>query len=411
MPFKKIRKRETMTHPIDSDYIIATRRELHQCPELAFDLPQTVALVKRELERMGIPYTEAYGRGSVVATINAEKKAFTIGIRGDMDALPIEENTTVPYRSRIAGHMHACGHDAHTAMLLGTAQALESIKDQLNCRIRLLFQPSEEGRESGARVMADNGVMDDIDVIIGQHVNSNLPAGTAGVCAGLSTASSRTVQILFHGKTAHASLPHQGIDAMAMAVRTYSDTQLMLTREINPLERHFCMFGKLTAGTTQNVVAENAELLGTIRACHPDVDRHILKRVQMIARHAAEETGGTADVNTHLKCLPVYNDAALSDRLAVSAAKVVGPANFRRLDAKMSSEDFSQFLREKPGVFFHLGTRNEAKGITSHVHHHDFLVDEDALAIGSRICVQFVLDNMDGIPGLSVDPGIAQWLD
>ena len=157
---------------IDKDYIIALRRELHQFPEVGFDLPKTIALVKRELDQMGISYTEKYGKSSVVATINPEKSHFTIGIRADMDALLIQEKNDIPYRSQTDGKMHACGHDAHTAMLLGTAKALSAMKDQINCRVKLLFQPSEEGFESGASYMVQDGVMDTIDVIIGVHVEN-----------------------------------------------------------------------------------------------------------------------------------------------------------------------------------------------------------------------------------------------
>ena len=382
---------------IDKDYIISLRRKIHEYPEIGFELPETIALVKRELDKMGIPYTEEYGKSSVVATINPDKKGFTIGIRADMDALLINEKTDVPFKSKIEGRMHACGHDAHTAMLLGTAKALKELESEINCRVKLLFQPSEEGKESGAEYMVADGVMDDIDIIIGQHIENWLDAGTVGVCKGASMASSRTVKIEFFGKTAHATLPHSGVDALAAAVKTYNNIQFMLTREINPFDRYVCSVGKLSAGTTQNVIADYAEMLISVRAYSNEVDEHIAKRIEQIAKNAADELGAEVKVDSLLKCYVVYNDPYISDLVLTSAAKTIGEENIAEMPVKMSSEDFSQYLTKKPGVLFRLGTRNKEKGITALPHNNDFNIDESALPLGSQVCVQFVLDNMNGI--------------
>ncbi|MBQ4527288.1 MAG: amidohydrolase [Clostridia bacterium] len=382
---------------IDKDYIIGIRREIHQYPEVDFELPKTIALVKRELDKMGIPYTEEYGKSSVVATINPEKKDFTIGIRADMDALLISEKTDIPFKSKYEGKMHACGHDAHTAMLLGTAKALKESESKINCRVKLLFQPSEEGKESGAEYMVADGVMDDIDIIIGQHIENWLDVGTVGVCKGASMASSRTIKIEFFGKTAHATLPHSGIDTLAAAVKTYNNIQFMITREMNPFDRYVCSVGKLSAGTTQNVIADYAEMLISVRAYSSEVDEHIAKRIEQIAQNAADELGAEVKVDSQLKCYVVYNNPYISDLVLSSAAKVIGEEKLAEMPVKMSSEDFSQYLTKKPGVFFRLGTRNEEKGITALPHNNDFNIDESALPIGSKVCVQFVLDNMNGI--------------
>lgn len=381
----------------DKEYIIAIRRELHEYPEVGFDLPKTIAVVKRELDKLGIEYTEEYGKSSVVATINPDKKDFTIGIRADMDALPIQEKTHLPFKSKIDGHMHACGHDAHTAMLLGTAKALKAMEDKISCRVKLLFQPSEEGQQSGAELMVADGVMDDIDVIIGQHIENWLDVGTVGVCKGASMASSRTVKIQFFGKTAHATLPHSGIDALAAAVKTYNDIQFMLTREMNPFDRYVCSVGKLSAGTTQNVIADYAEMLISVRAYKNEVDEHIAKRIDQIAKNAADELGAKVKIESDLKCYVVYNNPYISELILSSAGKIVGADNIAEMPVKMSSEDFSQYLTKKPGVFMRLGTRNEKKGCTTLPHNNDFLIDEDAFVYGSDTCVQFVLDNMNGL--------------
>ena len=381
----------------DKEYIIALRREIHEYPEIGFDLPKTIAVVKRELDKLGIEYTEEYGKSSVVATINPDKKDFTIGIRADMDALLIQEKTDLPFKSKIDGQMHACGHDAHTAMLLGTAKALKAMEDKISCRVKLLFQPSEEGQQSGAELMVADGVMDDIDVIIGQHIENWLDVGTVGVCKGASMASSRTVKIQFFGKTAHATLPHSGIDALAAAVKTYNDIQFMLTREINPFDRYVCSVGKLSAGTTQNVIADYAEMLISVRAYKNEVDQHIAKRIAQIAKNAADELSAKVEIESDLKCFVVYNNPYISELLLSSAGKIVGADNIAEMPVKMSSEDFSQYLTKKPGVFMRLGTRNEKKGCTTLPHNNDFLIDEDAFVYGSDTCVQFVLDNMNGL--------------
>ena len=381
----------------DKEYIIALRREIHEYPEIGFDLPKTIAVVKRELDKLGIEYTEEYGKSSVVATINPDKKDFTIGIRADMDALLIQEKTDLPFKSKIDGQMHACGHDAHTAMLLGTAKALKAMEDKISCRVKLLFQPSEEGQQSGAELMVADGVMDDIDVIIGQHIENWLDVGTVGVCKGASMASSRTVKIQFFGKTAHATLPHSGIDALAAAVKTYNDIQFMLTREMNPFDRYVCSVGKLSAGTTQNVIADYAEMLISVRAYKNEVDQHIAKRIAQIAKNAADELSAKVEIESDLKCFVVYNNPYISELLLSSAGKIVGADNIAEMPVKMSSEDFSQYLTKKPGVFMRLGTRNEKKGCTTLPHNNDFLIDEDAFVYGSDTCVQFVLDNMNGL--------------
>lgn len=381
----------------DKEYILALRHELHEYPEVGFDLPRTLALVRRELEKIGIAYSEEYGESSIVATVNPEKKNFTIGIRADMDALPIQEKTSLAFRSKIDGQMHACGHDAHTAMLLGTAKALHGMREKIDCRVKLLFQPSEEGIRSGAEEMVYHGVMDDIDVIIGLHVENWLESGMIGVCAGASMASSRNIRLEFFGRTAHATLPQTGHDALAAAVSAYNGIQTMLTRTINPFEKYVCSVGKLSAGTTQNVIADYAEMLITVRAFDMELDRHIDTAIQSIAESSAVAFGCTAKSESTLKAFVLYNDPHVSDLVIRSAEKVLGKEKIAKMPQKLSSEDFSQYLTRKPGVFVRLGTRNAEKGCTTLPHNNDFMIDEDALPVGTDVCVQFVLDHMNGI--------------
>ncbi len=381
----------------DKDYIIKLRREIHEYPEIGFELPRTISVVKRELETLNIPYTEEYGESSVVGIINPRKKGFTLGIRADMDALLIEEKTDLEFKSKIKGQMHACGHDAHTAMLLGTAKALKAMEDKIACRVMLVFQPSEEGIRSGAEALVNGGLMDEIDIIIGMHIENWLPSGKIGVCKGSSMASSRNFRLDFYGRTAHATLPQSGADALAAAVRTYNNIQYMLTREINPFSKYVCSVGKLEGGTSQNIIADRSYMLGTIRTFDMELDSFLIRRIEEIAKNTAAETGVEAVLDTSLKAYVVYNNPYISDLVLDSASKIVGQGGIVDMPEKLSSEDFSQYLTKKPGVFIRLGTRNEEKGCTTLPHNNDFMIDEDAFVKGSDTCVQVVLDNMNGI--------------
>ena len=382
---------------VDKEYILALRHEIHEYPELEFDLPRTLSVVRRELDALGIPYTEQYGRSSIVGFLNPDCKDFTIGLRADMDALPLTEKTDLPYASKIPGVMHACGHDAHTAMLLGTAKALKALEKDLKCRVMLVFQACEEGSDSGAREMVKDGLMDEIDLIIGMHIENWLEAGTVGVGEGACMAASHPIHIEFFGKTAHASLPQSGANALAMAVSTYNGINTMLATRIDPFAKYICCVGQLTAGHTDNVIPDYAQMKISLRSYDTALESFIVENIRAIAENAAKVQGGTVKFHHETKALPVINHPVVRQAVLESAAKVVGEANIVPMPIKMSSEDFSFFVDKKPGAFIRLGTRNAAKGCVTLPHNNDFLLDEDALPIGSQVCTQFVLDNMGGI--------------
>ena len=382
---------------VDKEYILALRHEIHEYPELRFDLPRTLAVVRRELDALGIPYTEKYGKSSIVGYLNPDCKDFTIGIRADMDALPLTEKTDLPFASKIPGVMHACGHDAHTAMLLGTAKALKALEEQLKCRVLLVFQACEEGSESGAREMVNDGLMDEIDMIIGMHIENWLEAGTVGVGEGACMAASHPIHIEFFGKTAHASLPQSGANALAMAVNTYNGINTMLATRIDPFAKYICCVGQLTAGHTDNVIPDYAEMKISLRTYDVALESFIVENICAIAENAAAVQGGALKIHHEGKALPVVNHPVVRQAVLDAAEKVVGAENIAPMPIKMSSEDFSFFVDKKPGAFIRLGTRNAAKGCVTLPHNNDFMLDEDALDIGSRVCVQFVLDNMEGM--------------
>ena len=386
-----------MHHLVDKEYILRIRRELHRFPEVAFDLPKTLALIRRELEAMGIPYTERYGKSSIVAFINPDCTGFSIGFRADTDALPMTEKTGLPFASEHPGKMHACGHDAHTAMLLGTAKALKALESKLTCKVVLIFQACEEGEFSGAKLMVEDGVMDLVDVIVGMHVENWLESGTVGICPGVAMAASHPMRIEFFGKAAHATLPHTGADALAMAVETYNGINAMKATQMNPFEKYVCSVGLLRAGTTVNVIADYAEMTVSLRTYDTKTESFIVENIRTLAENAAKRRGGTMVLHENAKALPLVNDPVISEKVLSSAAAVVGQENVVTMPVKLSSEDFSFYVSKKPGAFLRLGTRNEAKGCVTLPHNNDFLLDEDALELGSKVFVQFVLDHMMGI--------------
>lgn len=381
---------------INNEYIKELQHELHRFPELSFDLPLTVGIVKRELDKIGIEYTEKYGKSSIVADLNPEKTNFTIAIRADMDALAIHEQSGVEYSSEIDGHMHACGHDAHTAILIATAKALYEIKDQISCHVRFIFQPSEECPVSGAKMLVDNGVMDGVDVILGLHVGG-CKSGQLGIFSGASMAASRPFRLEFFGKSTHAATPHNGKDALAAAVRAYTSIKLMMSTEMSVKEKYICSIGKLNSGTAQNIIPDYAEMVGTIRTFNLDIDKYIIGRIEGIAESIKRELGIDYKLTTHLKSGVVYNDPKISAKVLEAQKKIVGEENIAGIDMSMGAEDFAFYGEKAPAAFFRLGIQNEEKGCTAPAHNCAFKVDDEVLHLGAETFVQFVLDNMNGI--------------
>ena len=383
---------------VDRAYILSLRHQLHMYPELAFDLPKTLALIRQELESLSIPYTEQYGQSSIVAFINPDCTGPSFGLRADTDALPLQEKTNLPYASRHNGIMHACGHDAHAAMLLGAAKALKAVETELTCKVVLLFQACEEGELSGAKLMVRDGIMEQVDLMLGMHIENWLETGSVGICPGTAMAASHPLHIEFFGKTAHATLPQSGCDALSMAVETFNGINALKATQLDPFEKYVCSVGMLAAGTTDNVIPDYAQMKISLRTFSTETESFIVQQIRTFAEAAAQRRGGSVTVHEDTKALPLVNDPALSQLVLESAGKVVGEDHIVTMPIKLSSEDFSFYAAEKPAAFIRLGTRNVEKGCTTLPHNNDFMLDEDALELGSRIFVQFVLDYMGGLP-------------
>ena len=387
----------------NEDELIRLRREIHMHPGLGWDIDGTADLVCRELAAFGIPFErDRYGRNTVTATIRDDLKHFTIGLRADMDALPIlEADRGQPYRSVVDGVMHACGHDAHTAMMIQTAKALWSIRDQLRCRVRILFQPSEETRPSGAKTMCEHGVMQDIDCIVMCHVNCNDACGVPSCCSGITNATSTPFKIITHGDSVHVATPHRGHDALLMGVRIYEGIQQTIARQTDPFEPCVISVCTMHAGNTNARNADRCELTGSIRCFSDELLSWIRARLGRLCASVCSDLEGTYELEIASESLPVArNSDAMYRAFMDTAVRQLGPDGVAPLLPSPGGEDFAYYEKEKPGLLFGLGCRNDEKGFNRPAHTKDWDIDERALAVGVRLFVGFVTDHMDGIDGL-----------
>ena len=382
-----------MNIQIDKDYIIRVRRELHKVPEIGFDLPKTLAIVRRELDALGIPYTEEFGESSIVATLNEGVGNRTIGLRADMDALPVTEQTGLEFASTHPGQMHACGHDCHTAMLLGAAKALKAMEKDIKCCVKFVFQASEEG-VSGAKKLCDDGLMDTIDEMIGCHIVPGWTAGDVRLNKTCANACSRGLRINLTGKACHASTPQYGVDAITMAVRVYTAIQMIRTREMDPFEPVIINVGEIHGGTANNIMAEEAYMNLTLRTLKNDVDQFLVRRITEIAESTAKEMGGKAEVITYKYSPCVINDHTIADAILAAGKKVIGEKATCDKPISMGAEDFAYYTLQKPAAMFNLGVK-PYDGVTAALHNGKMMVNEDALDVTPKLFVQYVLDRME----------------
>ena len=375
-----------------NQYAVDIRRELHMHPEIGFDLGETLSLLRRELSKIGVDYTEKYGKSCIVATVNPEKENYTIGIRADMDALPITEENDVPYKSRNEGRMHACGHDAHTAIALTALKELYEIRDRIDCRVKFLFQSAEEGG-GGARYMVEDGVMDDIDCVIALHVDTTCPVGEILLSPGAENANSDAFDLEFFGKADHPARQQDAIDANMLAIKVYTAIEFMIAKEVKYNDVVIFNAGEIHGGTARNNISDYCRMNCTLRTWEDETRQRLLERIKKTAEMTAEIYGGKGKL-TPVSYYPVLiNDDKTTQKLRESAAKVVGEENIREHVRSTGGEDFAYFAKEKPGCMFRLGiVGKNGKAYPSHTSRFD--IDEEALDIGVRIMKQFVLDHM-----------------
>ncbi|MBR4767898.1 MAG: amidohydrolase [Lachnospiraceae bacterium] len=357
------------------EYIVSIRRTIHEHPEIGFDLPVTTALVKKELDAIGVPYTDKFAPSSVVAYFGNDPKRRTVAVRADMDALPIEEKTGVPFCSKIPGKMHACGHDTHTAILLGLAKLLKAEEEKLSVNVRLFFQPSEECDVSGAVKMIENGVMDGVDEILCTHCESSLQADEIGYAYGGYMAACMPFTIRFYGKTSHAAAaPEKGIDAIRMGYEAYGALEELVKKTFEG-KRFIWNVGVFSGGTAHNVIADFCELKITFRYFDEETAAEFREEAIRLICGIAEKKGGRAEVRAEISSHAVYNDRALVDRF-VSILRENTPFKLTEMPYRMSSEDFNWYLQKAPGFIFRFGIAPDDGTKASPAHSDTFTVNE-----------------------------------
>jgi len=377
--------------------ITSVRRHLHEYPELSFQEYQTAKFVAEKLRQYGIEPTEGVATTGLTALIegkNSSKKV--VALRADMDALPIKEANEVPYKSKNEGIMHACGHDVHTASLLGAAKILHEIKDQFEGTVKLIFQPGEERFPGGASLMIKDGVLEDPvpSSILGLHVMPYLDVGKVGFREGMYMASADEIYITVKGKGGHAATPHLNIDPVIIASHIMVALQQIVSRQANPNIPSVLSFGKVIAEGATNIIPDEVKIEGTFRTLNEPWRKEAKLQMERMAESIAVSMGGSCD----FKILDGYpyleNHPELTRRAKNNAIKYLGRGNVEDLDIWMAGEDFSYFSHRIDASFYRLGVRNESKGITSSVHTPTFDIDERALGVGAGLMAWLAVNEL-----------------
>lgn len=367
------------------DETIAVRRHLHMHPELSFQEKETCAYVWARLDQMGITEKRQLADTGIEALIrgnNPDSK--TIALRADMDALPITELNQVPYKSKNDGVMHACGHDAHTASLLGAANILHQLKGEFEGTVKLIFQPGEEKLPGGASMMIRDGVLENPkpNGVIGQHVMPLIESGKVGFRSGIYMASTDEIYLRIKGKGGHGAMPHLNIDPVLIASNVIVALQQVVSRHANPTMPSVLSFGKFIANGATNVIPNEAYLEGTFRTLDEQWRAEAHVKIRAIVESIATSMGAVAELEIRKGYPALYNDPVLTALSRSAAEEYLGAENVIDLDIWMAAEDFSYYSQQSAACFYRLGTRNESRGITASVHTPTFDIEEQSLAIG-----------------------------
>ena len=377
------------------DKVINVRRDIHQHPELSGHEEHTKYLVKGILEIEGYQIKEFATHNGLVADLIIDKSKPFVAIRADMDALPIEEQTGKPYASQVKGVMHACGHDAHTAIGVGTAIAFATHKANLPGNIRFIFQPSEEVNEGGSEELIRDGALENVKAIFGLHVYPYLMTGQIGYKYGVMMASADTFTIEIFGKSAHGARPHEGVDAILTAAMCVNSLNHIISRRIDPLHPAVISLGTIEGGTAPNIICDHVKLTGTVRTVNEKVRKKIPTMMEDSVKGITHSMGAKYRFDYEFGQPELINDDKMVDILVQEAKKIIGEKNVIDLkEPVMGGEDFSRYLQIVPGAFFRLGTCNPKKGTCVSQHNPKFDVDEDALPIGMKILSAVALEVM-----------------
>ena len=374
------------------EYIVGLRRELHRIPERGFQEYKTQRVVMRALDEIGIPYITE--RTWVIGLIEGALEGETIALRADMDALPIDEPEGCAFRSEHTGMMHACGHDAHTAILLGAAKILYGMRHTLRGRVKLLFQPAEE-TDGGAEPMVAAGAMENphVDRVYGLHVMPNLPVGVVETRPGTLNASTDSVKLTIRGKAGHGAYPDRGTDAIVCAAQVITALQTLVSRNLSPLLSAVLTIGTIEGGTAQNIICDEVRMRGTLRTANAEVRALMIRRIQETAEGVAKAMGCEAEAEVIEGYAALVNDVDEAARVRRVAAGLFGEENaVIKAEPSMGGEDFSFFCDCAKGAFFHVGCVKPERLPAPPLHSKDFAIDEDCLLVGAMMHVALVLD-------------------
>jgi amidohydrolase len=403
------------------DKVIEWRRDIHQNPELGNREFKTAEKIAKHLESLGIEVQTGVAHTGVVGILKGNKPGKVVALRADIDALPVTERNDLPFKSNVTsefmgekvGVMHACGHDTHTAILMGVAEVMAKNKDKIKGTVKFIFQPAEEGpppgEEGGALLMVKEGVMENpkVDAIFGLHINSQTPVGVIRYKSGGTMAAAQSFTINVKGKQSHGSQPWSGVDPILISAKIIDGLQTIISRETNLTEEAAVItVGKIRSGVRFNIIPESAEMIGTIRTLDYDMKDKLNKRMVEMVETIAKAYGGTATCEIKDATDITYNNPELVEQMLPTMRRVAGESNIQTQKAITGAEDFSYFQREAPGFFFFLG--GMTPGNTESFPHHtpDFKIDDSGLLLGVRTLTEMSLDylNSDKTPRLENKP-------
>jgi amidohydrolase len=379
-----------------SSELVNWRRRLHRMPELGFEVHRTAAFVVERLEQLGIEVRTGLAETGVVGILRAENPAGpAVLLRADMDALPIQEVAGREYGSEVDGCMHACGHDGHTAMLLGAATLLSERRAELGRDVLLCFQPAEEGGGGGKR-MIDEGLLSIVETgsVYGLHLWSGFPAGTVHVRPGAAMAAQDEFLARIIGRGGHAAMPQHTIDPIVAAASAVGALQSIVSRNVDPLRAGVVSVGRFQAGSACNIIPDEVEIEGTLRAFCPETREILRKRVGEVLRGCAEAHGCTVELDLQYGYPAVVNDGRAVEIVREIAGSMLGADRVSEAEPMACAEDFAYFLEERPGAFVFLGSRNEARGIDAPHHTPRFDIDEEALPVGAELLARLALHDV-----------------
>lgn len=374
--------------------IIGHRRHLHMHPELSMEEFATTDYIAAELDALGIPFVRPLPTG-LVATIQGKADGPCVALRADIDALNVTELNDVGYKSMIEGKMHACGHDAHAAMLLGAAKILSERTDQFAGKVKLIFQPGEEVLQGARQLMAAGDWFEEVDNLFGAHIWANLPSGTVSLEGGPRMAAADIFKIHIKGRSGHGSMPNQGVDASLIAAATIMNMQALVSRETSPLDPLVLSVGILQSGNRVNILPGTAYIEGNLRYFSRAIGETIQDDLRRMVEATARTYRGEAVLEYTYGAPPLINDDKSSELALQAAAKIYDPKAIVRQPATTGSEDFAFYVQNKPGVFAFIGSADPAKGTDKPHHSGDFNVDETVLADGAALYAQYALDYLE----------------